>query len=84
MLDVDRLDRAQLVDHALRRRILPELQIAVQHVIEGVVFVRSIRHFGRGAIRLDRLLPGADAREDVRRHVAVVCRRRRDARVPPK
>ena len=36
------------------------------------------------AVGVDRLLPVAEAREDVRRHVLRVRRRRRDPRVPPR
>jgi hypothetical protein len=66
-----------------RGTILRELQMGVDHVVMGMVAVEGCvpRRLRGGAIRLDRLAPKPEAREDVRRHVQGVRRVGRDLRV---
>ena len=71
-----------LVDDGLGLLVLPELQIGIDHVVHAVqliverlVQLRDTRGFGVGR---DRLLPVADAREDVRGHVLGMRRGWRD------
>ena len=73
----------RLVDHAARRIVLAKLQVRIDHVVVGVPFVERFvaARLRRGAVRLDRLAPGADAGEDVRGHVQRVRRIRRDLAV---
>ena len=83
ILDVERLDRGELVDHLSHRFVVAELQVRVGEIVGGVkviegdrsrmrlrgVVARSLRRFEVG---VDRLLPHAEADENVRRHVESV------------
>ena len=84
--------RDGLVEHAARARVVADLQVGVFEVVQcvhgveregaGVALGREAPgRVGRGEVRGDGLLPEAEAREDVRRHVERVRRRRRDLRV---
>jgi hypothetical protein len=68
------LEREHLVDDRLRFPLLAELKMRVHHVVGSVQPLAGIR--GRGdlgghPVRGDRLAPGADPREDVRRRLRV-------------
>ena len=88
----DLADLCVLADQLARLRVLAELQVGVLHEVVGMRhadqhavelgFRRVLaRHGDRPQVRGDRLLPHADHRINVRRHVLRVRRRRRDLRV---
>ena len=75
----------ELLQERLHGAVLARLQVRVRHVVHRVQLLRRrarlARSVGRQDVRVDRLLPRADTREGVRRHVQRVRRRRRDLRV---
>ena len=83
-----RAKRGDRVDGPLGRRVLRRLQVGVRLVVERVQLFRDRVVFPCGRRRrqvgLDRILPKADARERVGRHVERVRRVRRDLRVAPR
>ena len=74
-----------VLQQRLHGLVLAGLQVRVDDVVHRVQFFRRrarlARAVGRHDVGVDRFLPGADARERVRRHVQRVRRRRRDRRV---
>src|SRR5439155_21227130 len=85
-------NRRDLFGHALRRDVAARLEVGVDEIVErmkGLIpdAVRSRFRAVRDAcvrgrpVRVDRLLPQSQTREDVARHVKRVRRRRRDLRV---
>ena len=69
--------RQRLFDQRVRLAVLCELEVRIHREIGGMIVVGL--DFERGCIRRDRLLPHPHHRIDVRRHVARVRDRRRDA-----
>ena len=64
-------DRERAVAHRLCRAVLPQLQMGIGQVVIGVQAVRSRGgiDLGRHLVCGNRIVPGPDTREDVRRHV---------------
>ena len=75
-------DALSFLDDQARFSVTGELHVRVHHVVHGVQpGARLVGRFGRRGrtpVGSDRFLPCPDAREDVRRHVQRVGRRRRD------
>ena len=80
---VHRLHRPQLRQHLLGRLVLGHLGVCVDHVVVGVrcAVIPGRCRLGRGAVGLDRVLPGANPGEDMRRHVQSMRSAGRDLRV---
>ena len=78
MIDVQLAGGADLFHQGLGVAVLRELEEGVHHVVVGVERLVGAQpelvlivghggrgHLGRGAVGVDRLLPGSDPREDV-------------------
>ena len=92
---VHALDGADLLDQTAGGGVLTELQMRVDHVVHRVHRVVRAQRVGRGlelrfrgprrcGVGCDRVLPHAQPREDVRRHVQRVRRRWGDRGVTPR
>ena len=83
-----RQDLGEAVENLLRFLVLRRLQVGVHLVVPRVQPFADVvpRHGGvvRADVGVDRLLPRADAREGVRRHVERVRRVGREVRVLPR
>src|SRR5262245_35795804 len=78
VMDVDVLDGGEFVEHFLRSKVLPRLQIAVEQEAHGEKFPEEIVDVRRRAVGVDRFLPQSQPGENVRWDLQRVRRRRRD------